>query len=167
MSRRSEQTIVCAIASITGLVTPSLVSCHSGESETERRSEDCDVWPRSGLCSGKTITTIIAGEVTELKQTMQRKIAKILIYSNWIFDSKCVVSGSKNAKVFWHKGSVSLFESESSQKLLEENCIEDRGDSPVSTNTIQRINNGSAKSTTKSEPDKEPPQWPGCDAKSL
>ena len=42
-----------------------------------------------------------------------------------------------------------------------------RGDSPVSTNTIQRINNSSAKSTTKSEPDKEPPQWPGWDAKSL
>ena len=35
-----------------------------------------------------------------------------------------MVSGSKNATVFWHKGSVSLFESESSQKLLEENCIE-------------------------------------------
>lgn len=30
----------------------------------------------------------------------------------------------KNALVFWHKGSVSLFENESSQKLLEENCIE-------------------------------------------
>ena len=36
-----------------------------------------------------------------------------------------MVSGyGKNALVFWHKGSVSLFENESSQKLLEENCIE-------------------------------------------
>ena len=34
------------------------------------------------------------------------------------------MSGGKNALVFWHKGSVSLFENESSRKLLEENCIE-------------------------------------------
>ena len=108
---------------------------------------------------------IIAGEVTSLKQTMQWKIVKILIYSNWISSSKCVVSGSKNPLVFWHKGSVSLFENESSQKPLEENCIE--SDSPVSTKAIQGINNSSAKSTTKSELDKEPPPWPGCDAKSL
>ena len=57
------------------------------------------------------------------QQTIQRKIVEFLMHSNWIHP-KCAVSGGKNALVFWHKGSVSLFENESSRKLLEENCIE-------------------------------------------
>ena len=49
------------------------------------RSEGCEYGevsdPGPGF-SAKTINAIIAGEVTSLKQTMQWKIVKILIYSN-------------------------------------------------------------------------------------
>ena len=64
--------------------------CHSlsglvSQVASQRRSEgceDCEVSDPGPGFSAKTITAIITGEVTSLKQTMQWKIVKILIYSN-------------------------------------------------------------------------------------
>ena len=152
---------------MTGHVTPHCCPLVTrAEWISERRSQRWDVWSRSGLFRENN-QTIIAGEVTSLKQTMQRKIVKILIYSNWISSSECVVSESKNAfSILTQRKRFTLWKWVISEAIGGELLY--RGDSSVSTNTIQRINNSSAKSTTKSEPDKEPPQWPGCcDAKSL
>ena len=150
---------------MTGHVTPPFPLVTRGGWISERRSQRWDVWPSRGLFRENN-QTIIAGEVTSLKQTMKRKIVKILIYSNWIFISECVVSESKNAfSVLTQRKRFTLWKWVISEAIGGELY---RGDSSVSTNTIQRINNSLAKSTTKSDPDKEPPQWPGCcDAKSL
>ena len=116
--------------------------------------------PRS---SEKTISKLSPGKWHRQSLTTDNTTQNCGIFNAFKLNSSkmCGVRGQKRFSVLAQRKRFTLWKWVISEAIGGELY---RSDSPVSTNTIQGINNGSAKSTTKSEPDKEP-QWPGCDAK--